>query len=675
MKKGVGSGERSDLELSKNTRSDFGWARGWLIRFFSKHWVWVVLLLLTIPAWRILLQPGYLSMHDDMQAVRQLEMDKCFSDGQVPCRWVLDLGYGYGYPLFNYYPPMPYLLGEVVHKLGWGFLDTIKVVGILGFIASGVTMYLLAREFWGKWGGLVAAVFYVYAPYHAVDFYVRGAMNEFWAIAWFPLILWTSYRLIKENSWRWVPGLVISYALLLLSHNGMAMIFTIGLVGWCGLWMVYYGWGNRGDWVNWGKKILKLVISGVWAVALAGFFFLPVIFEQKYAHVETLVIGYFNYLAHFTDLNQLFIQRMWGFGESRFGPNDEMSFQIGHLHWIIGTIGAFLLMMLWLEVRGWVERIGRMSKLKPQNSKLQLKSKKFDEQKGNAKKCNSVQLIAAGYTLALSLFYAFMSHYRSAAIWKLVTPLEFLQFPWRFLAGMILGWSFLAGAGVWSIKYYVKGIQNSDRGVGGVGGGGVGMLGKWLVGVLAAGLIAGVVALNVGYFQPREWYPEMTDAKKFSGKEWQLEITSGIFDYLPIQLPLPPADPADGDLEIVGGEGEYQRVAKRSNYQEFKIQVQDTSSNSRSEVRLNTFYFPGWRYYIDGKEVTDYELDPEVGVPVFELPDDSGSGSKSEYQLVARFTDTPIRKVGNWLSLAGLGGLVGWVGVRTIGGRFIRDRK
>ncbi|GAF99922.1 unnamed protein product, partial [marine sediment metagenome] len=133
-------------------------------------------------------------MHDDMQIMRIFELDKCFQDGQIPCRWVPDLGYSYGYPLFNYYPPLPYYLGELFYLLGFSLINSVKLLFGLGFILSGIFMYLLAREFWGNLGGFLAGIFYIYAPYHAVDVYVRGAMGEHWALVCFPLILLAVYK-------------------------------------------------------------------------------------------------------------------------------------------------------------------------------------------------------------------------------------------------------------------------------------------------------------------------------------------------------------------------------------------------------------------------------------------------------------------------------------------------
>src|SRR3989344_8647632 len=71
---------------------------------------------------RQLFKPGYFNMHDDLQMMRQLEMEKCFKDGQIPCRWIPDMGYGYGFPLYNFYPPLPYWIGMLVRVIGFSFV-------------------------------------------------------------------------------------------------------------------------------------------------------------------------------------------------------------------------------------------------------------------------------------------------------------------------------------------------------------------------------------------------------------------------------------------------------------------------------------------------------------------------------------------------------------------------
>ena len=170
-----------------------------MITFLKKDpYVFVVLLIALLAGWW-LLRPGYFNIHDDLQMMRQLAMEKCFADFQIPCRWTQYMGYGYGFPLFNFYPPLPYLVGEVFRLFQFSFVTTVKLTFLLSFLISGVTMYIFAREFFGRLGGLVSATFYIWAPYHSVDIYVRGAMNEAWSLVWLPLILWASYRLIKSS--------------------------------------------------------------------------------------------------------------------------------------------------------------------------------------------------------------------------------------------------------------------------------------------------------------------------------------------------------------------------------------------------------------------------------------------------------------------------------------------
>src|SRR3989344_3934224 len=117
----------------------------------------LVLLAVTLLAGNWLLRPGYFNMHDDLQMFRQLSMEECFKDGQIPCRWTRLMGYGFGYPLFNYYPPLPYLFGEVVRILGFSYITTVKMTFLFAFVAAASTMYIFTKEFWGKAGALLSA--------------------------------------------------------------------------------------------------------------------------------------------------------------------------------------------------------------------------------------------------------------------------------------------------------------------------------------------------------------------------------------------------------------------------------------------------------------------------------------------------------------------------------------
>ena len=251
-----------------------------------------------------LLKPGYFNMHDDGQMIRQLEMEKCFLDWQIPCRWAPDMGYGYGLPLFNYYPHFPYLVGEIFRVFGFAFMDAVKYTFFLSILVSGVGMYLLGRDLFGRLGGLVSSAFYIWAPYHALDVFVRGAMAEVWAMSIFPFVLWSSYKLVHGAQFRWIVFLALSWALMLLSHNLMVLIFAPVFVGWVLLWLV-----RERSWFT----VPQILISLVWALGLASFFTIPVIVESKLVQIGDLASDYYAYFVHFASANQLLFSRFFHF--------------------------------------------------------------------------------------------------------------------------------------------------------------------------------------------------------------------------------------------------------------------------------------------------------------------------------------------------------------------------
>lgn len=464
---------------------------------FKNPLFWLIVVL-AFFSFQSLLRPGYFPIHDDLQVSRLYEMDLCFRDRQFPCRWVPDMGYGYGYPLFNYYPPLPYYLGEIFHLVGLSFIDSVKLLFILSLIFSGIFSYLLGKELWGKYGGLVTGAFYLYAPYHAVDVYVRGAMNEFWGLVFFPAIFWAVYKVVKSGKNVFIPVVAIFYALLLLSHNLMAL-FISPFLALFALFQIY--WLKRPK-----ETVLKLFAGALWGVGLASFFTLPVFFEQKLVHIETMFIGYFNFLAHFTNIDQMFLSRFWGYGASTWGPEDGMPFPIGQMHWGGSLISFFVFGYLWFKK----------------------KRKDFYQ---------------VGLLFLFALIPAFLAHQRSVFIWERLPILASMQFPWRFVglsvffASMVIGSFFLL-------------VKESKRAL-----------------LLALTLSIAVVIYNFSFFKP-EKNIEITDREKlFSAKGWNKLQTDAIFDYLPVSAKAPPAAKAPDYPEFVSGGGQISSFNKGTNWQ------------------------------------------------------------------------------------------------------------
>lgn len=364
--------------------------------------VFLGLLLIIFPVVKNILRPGYFPVHDDIQAMRVLELDKCIKDRQIPCRWVPNMGYGYGYPQFNYYGPLPYYLMEGFHLAGLGYLDSVKAGLVLITVISALGMFLLGKSLWGTAGGLVSAVVYTYAPYRALDFYVRGDISELAALAIFPFIFWSVWEILKGNK-KHILWLAVSIGALLSSHNISTLIFFPITVTWA-LFIILT---NKKEVLpKLRKRLSWLIIAGLWGLALGAFFVIPAWFEKSYAHVETLLVGYFNYLAHFVSVSQLLTSTYWNYGSSNAGPYDELYLGVGLLHWVMPLISLILLYIL-------------------------RKSKEFK---------------ITAFLVVIGWIALFLTHEKSTFIWNHVPLLAYLQFPWRFLIIATFVFSLSAGS-------------------------------------------------------------------------------------------------------------------------------------------------------------------------------------------------------------------------------------
>lgn len=357
----------------------------------KKHFL--VLLFLILPTFTALFKGNYFPMHDDIQGMRVLQMQKCFLDFQIPCRWVPDMGYGYGYPQFNYYAPLPYYVMATPTLFGMSILASVKLGFLISILGAFFGMYLLGSRLWGKTGGVISALFYAYAPYRAVDIYVRGAMGEAWAFIFLPFILLYTIDVLNKKN-RILP-LALSFAGLFLSHNVTVLMFAP-------FYAFFVLLSQRLD----VKNMTRIFLAFVWGVGISAFFTLPAFLEKEYVHVGTILEGYFNYLAHYVGIKQLLLSTFWGYGVSRLGDLDGMALSVGILHWMIPLVSLALLFYL--------------------------------------KKTSDLKKAAIYFSLAVLALFPI--HPRSRIIWDSIEIISYVQFPWRFLALAVLFFSLAAGS-------------------------------------------------------------------------------------------------------------------------------------------------------------------------------------------------------------------------------------
>lgn len=547
-------------------------------------------LLLSVP----LLRPGFFTVHDDQQIARLFLFDKSLKTGQLPPRWVDDLGFGFGYPLFIFYPPFVYMLGEIYHLLGFGFIDSIKLVFFSSFLFSALAMYLFIKDLFGKTPAVVSALFYILAPYRALDVYVRGALAESFSFVWLPLILWSFYKLERTNKAAFLYLSATFLALLMITHNLIFMPFML-LLPFYLLYLVIKSNSKK-------LSIAHIALSFVIASGLSAFFWLPSLWEKQFTIVDNLLlVNLANYNIHFVYPQQLW-NWPWGFGGSATGLADGISFKIGKIH-IIVAVAALILGILHLF----------KDKFKSKFSIL------------------TSQLSFLFF--ALFLFAAFMTTFYSEPIWNLLPPLGYLQFPWRFLTFSIFFASVLAGALIYYLRLPILKL------------------------VFSTIFILLLIIPNLKLFKPQTYREDLTDKKATAKETINWYVSSSSFEYIPKGVELYRGSLGTNLFKIEKSQIPTQKIEIENDQAQIQM-IKESPSNinftisaaSPTIIKVNIFNFPGWNLKVDNASV------PIDDNNKFKLI--TSTIPEGKHSVRIEFTNTPIINIANALSLVTIFALI-----------------
>jgi uncharacterized membrane protein len=156
------------------------------------------------------------------------EFTRGLADGQLYPRWLSGAYDGRGSPAMFYYPPVPFYASSVFNVLFDNPLRGLALGSLLAMVFSGLAMYLFCRSLCLPLPALVGALLYLLLPYHLFDLYQRSALNEFWALAWVPLVFHGSL-LVSRGDARFVPYLALSYCLLIMTHLPTTLLVSVAL--------------------------------------------------------------------------------------------------------------------------------------------------------------------------------------------------------------------------------------------------------------------------------------------------------------------------------------------------------------------------------------------------------------------------------------------------------------
>ncbi|MCL5435089.1 MAG: hypothetical protein M1405_01745 [Patescibacteria group bacterium] len=523
-----------------------------------------LILLIALSFWAIkpLLSPGFFPIHDDEQIARLYELTMAVNNGQIPPRWVADLGFGYGFPLFNFYPPLIYYLGYLFHLVGFSLIDSTKIVIGLGFILSAYFMFIWVKKHYGVSGGLAAATLYTYVPYHAVDLYVRGALSEFFSFVWIPAVFWAFDRCSEKKTVlsAVIAGVLLSF--VVLTHN----LVTIQFISFLAVYLLYLFYKER---KSIKKVFLLFSLSGLTSLGMSAYFWLPAILEKKYTLVDKILLGELaSYKLHFVCPWQ-FINSPWGYGGSIAGCVDGLSFQIGKVQIAVSILAIILIVFSVLFKR-----------------KL------------------SFSIKLPFVVFFLFIFSLFMATSYSQLVWSIFQPLAYIQFPWRFLLFTAVFTSFLGGFVAAVLKRHLN---------------------KYLFLVVCTIFAVGLLYSVRFDFKPSS-YLFVNDSYYISKQDLQWRVSRMSYEYVPkgvatklsnidtTVLDISEKDIPKKSYEVLKGEMNVNEVLNVPQYKKYIITV-----NKPGSIRINTYSFPGWVLIVDGVKVGYNDMN-KLKLITFNLP-------------------------------------------------------
>ena len=500
-------------------------------------------------------------------------------------RWLINLNGGLGSPVFFYYAPLPYYITTLFAFLMPGGPHGTLHLGAsaaLAITASGLAAYCWLKEAGDAKAATVAAVLYMLMPYHlAVDVYARSAFAEVWAFVWMPLVLYFVRRNGSRDGSKFaLPGLALAYAALVTTHLPSTLIFSPAALGYA-FFACDAGRTRR--------TALRVAGGMLLGAGLASLYLLPAMLNQEFISLADLLPGDYNRRwLRLTDFN---------------------------LRLIEGRVTVAFLLTAGVIVCA-----------------LTLARGDDATADGSARKRERTfwMVVAAAGVLLMTPPGGF--------VWRLIKPLQIIQFPWRFNAVLCVAAAAIIAAGV---RAFRRG--QTHRVV------------RLAVLVVGCALVAGWVAFTVQVARKefpslRRGSPAGTDANYLK----RLEQGRDAPEYRPATAASTQAGAFDELLSricqeegrlakacVVEGAGTIE--VERWRPREISLRVESVGGVA---LNVSQFYYPGWAAYLDGRA---HPLAPSQPDGLLHLALPPGT-----HRLTLRLEKTPPEAIGQLVSAASL---------------------
>jgi hypothetical protein len=562
-------------------------------------------------------------------------------------RWSPDLVYGYGYPVFDFFPSLFHAVTDLWHRLGLPLLTAYRVTTYLHFWLAALGSYLLGRTVsHSPAGGWAAALVYTYSPYLLYDAHMRGAGPEMQALALLPLLVLALWRAGEQRAmdsegatsagsrspdapqgplaplslrrslvcslrspW-WMLATAGLFALTLLSHYPVVYQISIPI----GLWLLLRALlaaRNGRFWVPLVGPLLGIGLGGL----LAAFFWLPALAEMPFVRAQLSISQGYSYQGNFLSLVDMLRWPRIPADPSLVNPPVVRALPVVGL--LCAGVG-----LLWRRRR--------------------LHRPDWE--------------VAASWTAVLLLCIWLITP-ASRFVWESFPLLRLTLYPWRLLSMASLAAAVMAALALKGIRHGRLEIRprNSPRSP---------VHSLWLPFFLTIVVItAGIPWL----YPPRQSLAERVDLTLALADEAPplLIGTTTLGEFLPRWVTeLPPQQPARSALIADDNPDRLQAVEGLTWTRQGENPLDalyTIRANHPLTLTYGQFYFPGWRATLDGAEAA---ISPSQPYGLMTLAVSAG-----EHELRLTFGRTPARAAGELTSAAALVAalIVAFAGLRNVG--------
>ena len=237
----------------------------------------IVIFIFSIIIMLIDLPNGYIKGHDTdfhlsniTAIVDMLSWDNLTV--QEPLKYV---GNNFGYGTRFFYPPLPHLTAAYITKILTVFnIDNVaigmRITQWLTLFASGITFYLLSiKLFKSKKISMLLSLFYMTAPYHLAEIFVRDAFSEMFTPIAIPLIILGLLYLVEKNYKLFFTCFISGYTIAIYSHLAMTIYFTLIIL--VTFFIIYF------KQIFTKKHILYLIFASIIILLLTASFWMPML--------------------------------------------------------------------------------------------------------------------------------------------------------------------------------------------------------------------------------------------------------------------------------------------------------------------------------------------------------------------------------------------------------------